>query len=1694
MLSLQQRPLWWHAFSYTLLCLVILSAGVATTHAQAPPSPPDSVRRMFGVGDKEFYKGAWIKIRPDVAGTHPDTVDKHWRQVWELADTLGIDVLKIQGHDFESFALTKRMIWARTDDTSPRQRLITSHVSRKIGHFNGRDSFENDFDKVSVGREVKFYPFTGRDSVEYRYWPSKFMTLSGGFTDSNASELDVYGSKALEQHYRRDSLSDSTVIARNIVFDYFPSQTLRWPQFTLGGVLIKDEFAWQNAHAFLAGDFQFNNNANRQFVVVAGHLFVDTTFTVPDTATVLKIEVIYEIPRGTKYVVYNDSNQSKTIVTAATDIERNLATLNFKKSQLKPGITQSYSVYKEAALMFNAAWCSDYTNGLQNTGPLYPGNESRRINLKVTWIGNEDLAIRSIALRDSIGQLVLGTSDTAGQYALFQRALLDARRGVRLNETGTADSAWPVIARSGPVESAFYHGAAFNRLQRLVRDSVRGVDHVHNDSSGIPLWNETDYNESLFQRHKENANPRFLVPEAVAPEIGIKTFLWLHTRMKIKNGRIPSISLHNGGRFFIPLLNFSTTQAGRDSIEHHYESTLQLLGLRQHIPYRGDQDMERHMHLPLGRAAETARDTRRRLFIVPFCVARLDINYNDMTEQHQYGVHTMLHIPEPAEMRTMVNLGLCYGARGVQWQVIEGQYNFMNSDNKFYDASIHDTARFGTNDDFGIHHPLARGPNLDVFPQFKFIESLGRYGYDATTPYATIDTFFTGWNIRTKSVIDIHRWIDEVGPHLMNLGWRDGYSIHFTVHQPYDTANLIQFRPLPTNEIINTVHARHPGGAARDSMHRTFVELGLFYKTNATGMTVNDVHHIFLVNRRCFERTTDIDSVTVMGRAMDTLAETRTIEVKLNLPHPDTTGYNFVRVQEIGCDTTRLPLSNRPRTPLDTIVNGDSTFLITLGPGRAALLRITYAPPTQSILLGDLRFSNQRKLLYDGRRYHAVFHRWNPADPAGLQDTIFYRRSIPVTDTNGYAGILWEPQEYAVSVAYNGYGVTRYENRFPSMTLRQFDGDTVVTVVWTCHSTDTNHYGTNEREIVARNICTRGHLPAMRQLNIEIVDWHKGNDPTQWGTPVICRADGGEFIAWSDSLRGIVTRFRARTVIPGYLWWYLPMSIYSPRDLVSDTLSSMLGGRPGKFPTVPAFAHIQSEDSICGIAWQQGQPASPLNEIRFRVLEHDSTTAFGLRVQHYLGVNDISVTGGYGKYYHPSMDQFQDFWQEFQNVVTFEQYEAQWYSVHMRSLLTETRDGMVWDTSGGDTLHNIQDDRLDSTFVWGWGIHQVRKSSVANQFLWPNIAALNQRASRYWAEHDTTAATIAYYSGDGVTDPQMYRSWMLWADGNFSRTDAYTWGGAHPMGSASTERQEPRYAALYRTLTSAGDTVGYTSRQFFARVRPTGYMSDGRSVLLRISDSLHTSITMQLNDVWRANDSGGQSVSFVPRGDSRARTDSLTQVHNLFRTEYFHATDSTLIGCSIAGRFTGDSVLGGSAEMSGVVELVDSATGNVTAQLDSFSISASQPEYQVDVEPTLDLLSGTYYVRMRLVSPALPDDDAMGDSRYPIAEVYQFVDNQSFGKLRRIDNRPQATARISASPNPFSAISNIRFSISKGDFVHVTVYDRLGREVTRLVDRTWMEAGRYEVTLENMDLEPGTYVIELRSGDVRTATKIVRTR
>jgi hypothetical protein len=75
-------------------------------------------------------------------------------------------------------------------------------------------------------------------------------------------------------------------------------------------------------------------------------------------------------------------------------------------------------------------------------------------------------------------------------------------------------------------------------------------------------------------------------------------------------------------------------------------------------------------------------------------------------------------------------------------------------------------------------------------------------------------------------------------------------------------------------------------------------------------------------------------------------------------------------------------------------------------------------------------------------------------------------------------------------------------------------------------------------------------------------------------------------------------------------------------------------------------------------------------------------------------------------------------------------------------------------------------------------------------------------------------------------------------------------------------------------------------------------------------------------------------------------------------------------------------------------------------------------------------------------------------------------------------------------PNPFNPKTNITFSIPRGGFVEIDVYDILGRQVNTLV-RDPFEAGTYKVDFDATNLSSGVYFYTIKVNDFSATKKML---
>jgi len=75
-------------------------------------------------------------------------------------------------------------------------------------------------------------------------------------------------------------------------------------------------------------------------------------------------------------------------------------------------------------------------------------------------------------------------------------------------------------------------------------------------------------------------------------------------------------------------------------------------------------------------------------------------------------------------------------------------------------------------------------------------------------------------------------------------------------------------------------------------------------------------------------------------------------------------------------------------------------------------------------------------------------------------------------------------------------------------------------------------------------------------------------------------------------------------------------------------------------------------------------------------------------------------------------------------------------------------------------------------------------------------------------------------------------------------------------------------------------------------------------------------------------------------------------------------------------------------------------------------------------------------------------------------------------------------------PNPFNPSTTIKFELPKDAFVNITVYDNLGREVSKLVS-SQMEAGYHSVVWDATKYASGVYFYKMTAGDYNRTVKMI---
>lgn len=180
--------------------------------------------------------------------------------------------------------------------------------------------------------------------------------------------------------------------------------------------------------------------------------------------------------------------------------------------------------------------------------------------------------------------------------------------------------------------------------------------------------------------------------------------------------------------------------------------------------------------------------------------------------------------------------------------------------------------------------------------------------------------------------------------------------------------------------------------------------------------------------------------------------------------------------------------------------------------------------------------------------------------------------------------------------------------------------------------------------------------------------------------------------------------------------------------------------------------------------------------------------------------------------------------------------------------------------------------------------------------------------------------------------------------------------------------------------------------------------------------------------------------------------------------------------CGMFGNADGNFSGGADPALNRVNLNGDSCDSNYNLYLDPLFVDPWARDYH--------LTAGSPYIDAGPASPYSPTDP---DGTRPDIGAFYFPQGQ------RVDGditlQPDALS-LSAHPNPFNPVTEIRYEVSKASHVTLRVFDLLGREVALLKDG-FVEAGTYRLMFDGTKLASGIYLARLDVGMASQTKKLV---
>ncbi len=314
---------------------------------------------------------------------------------------------------------------------------------------------------------------------------------------------------------------------------------------------------------------------------------------------------------------------------------------------------------------------------------------------------------------------------------------------------------------------------------------------------------------------------------------------------------------------------------------------------------------------------------------------------------------------------------------------------------------------------------------------------------------------------------------------------------------------------------------------------------------------------------------------------------TREIEIPFNYTFSDTNDYNLLRISELDSESGVLdtawyfnePFNNRVR---DTVIGQNRSLFVKLLPGQGKILKVEVL--NTDMVSGFLDNYNQNNLVEyrdptDSNRivYHLAYYKNSYIPDTNIvYKEVHYIQSIPIQKNDLSENIRWNAgSRVNVSkdffIRQNPLNPLYEDCNHPALVVREdSSGIPHPYIVYTC--TDSLGTGANAGRVVLSKILPIGGATVSNEEIFEL----NSNNIERFGTPTINASAHGNYIAWTDSLRGLLVAYQDTNSI-------------TPIDIDSIKIHEFPDVFPKSilYPSFNTYSHMENGENNAGLVWYQ---------------------------------------------------------------------------------------------------------------------------------------------------------------------------------------------------------------------------------------------------------------------------------------------------------------------------------------------------------------------------------------------------------------------------------------------------------------------------------------------------------------------------